>query len=754
MNRVLFAALLCLCMIPASAQRNVGIGLSDPHPSSILDIYSPDKGLLIPRMHSVQRLAITPPLANGLLVFDVDSGCVVAYDSVALSWHNLCATSLGPTGVTGAPGIQGPTGNDGPTGPQGVTGAQGVAGPTGPQGVQGSSGNDGPTGPQGVVGAQGPTGAVGAVGPQGPQGIQGPSGNDGATGPQGVAGVPGAIGPIGPTGAPGVAGVAGAPGPTGPQGIAGAQGPAGNDGPTGPQGVAGGQGATGAAGSAGPTGAQGATGPTGPLGSAGGDLSGTYPNPTVSGLQGTAVSAAAPVNGNLLQYNGTAWTPSDPNGLFWKITGNSGTIAPTASIGSTVNNNFIGTTDARDFVIASNNQERIRVASGGNIGVWNQSPLAHLHVGQGGLFQMTGGNFPEFAISATDNYAAIDGAMQAVVNGDPANSIANYLNKGGSIVFAGRDDPSTVHITSFARVSGKKENNTNGDFYGYMSFDTREGPTGLVEHMRITSLGKVGIGTTTPGYILDVNGRSRIRTGGGTAGIWFMNNANTSDAAFAGMSDDTHIGFWGNTGAGWGAVMNTTNGYLGVGTLTPAYRLSINNGTTNGAIQIVDGTQANGYVLTSDANGVGTWQKTQVVASYSTLGSGVSVPYNTVGYLYTGTSITLPPGKYSVSVSMLMSGGTAPSNSSFWVRTTFGDASNSTVPSPDIIGSNLASGGLIGPATYAMLNGSIIINNTSGSNKTYYYLAGNTVATGTTQTLGGFGGSGWGEDNIVAIKIQ
>jgi FG-GAP repeat/LVIVD repeat len=72
----LIAALFFLTTAHA---QNVGIGITTPDSSAILDLSSTSKGVLVPRMTSAQRKAITSP-TRSLMVFDTDKNCFYYFD--------------------------------------------------------------------------------------------------------------------------------------------------------------------------------------------------------------------------------------------------------------------------------------------------------------------------------------------------------------------------------------------------------------------------------------------------------------------------------------------------------------------------------------------------------------------------------------------------------------------------------------------------------------------------------------------------
>jgi hypothetical protein len=137
MKRLLLFFFLCSSFLISAQGVAINTDGSNPDASSILDIKSTDKGILVPRMTQTQKNAITSP-ATGLLIYQTD-GTSGFYYYNGSAW----VQGVGPQGPTGATGATGATGTTGATGPQGIQGA------TGPQGIQGATGSQGPTGATG-----------------------------------------------------------------------------------------------------------------------------------------------------------------------------------------------------------------------------------------------------------------------------------------------------------------------------------------------------------------------------------------------------------------------------------------------------------------------------------------------------------------------------------------------------------------------------------------------------------------------------
>ena len=232
----------------------------------------------------------------------------------------------------------------------------------------------------------------------------------------------------------------------------------------------------------------------------------------------------------------------------------------------------------------------------------------------------------------------------------------------------------------------------------------------------------------------------------------------------------------------------TAAGNVGIGKIAPSTKLHITTGgtaTTPNAtgFRLEDGNQNTNFVLTSDTNGVGTWKPVALTRILGTLGAGIDVPFITAGEVYrkTGSYIDLPSGKWEVKVTMLMpvggvssdplpGGGKMTANDWVWLKTTFSTVDAATIVgsqiSSDIEGASLVSNLFFGPKSlssdpkFIMMNGSIFINNTSTASKRYFYYAGNTDSQEYTTGIGKatkfylFGGWNWGENSIVALKVN
>jgi len=115
----------------------------------------------------------------------------------------------------------------------------------------------------------------------------------------------------------------------------------------------------------------------------------------------------------------------------------------------------------------TNNTERMRIDSSGDVGIKTTNPLTTLHV-------------------------EIDDSNDQLFIAD--SRAYNTSTLGGILGFGGKYNSSS-NITTWAQIHGIKDNTTDGSFAGHLRFATRT--TGaLTERMRILSTGLIAIGTT------------------------------------------------------------------------------------------------------------------------------------------------------------------------------------------------------------------------------------------------------------------
>jgi len=243
-------------------------------------------------------------------------------------------------------------------------------------------------------------------------------------------------------------------------------------------------------------------------------------------------------------YNGTSWVIFG-GGTGWSLTGNSGTNDAT---------NVLGTTDAQDFIIGTNGNEVIRIASNGNIGLNTATPSAKLHIVSAvpvaTLFNdgFEDNTIPPFTTGGNANWITTNTAgefnsgTRGAKNGNINDSETSWIEtsatlpaSGGTISFALRTSCEWADDLEFT-IDGVYQTSWDDD-------------TSWV----------------TVSYPL-------------TAGLHTFRWTYIKDSSASSLNDEVYLD----------DVVITTNG-----------------GST---IQLLDGNQGISKVLTSDATGVATWQ--------------------------------------------------------------------------------------------------------------------------------------------------
>lgn len=364
----------------------------------------------------------------------------------------------------------------------------------------------------------------------------------------------------------------------------------------------------------------------------------------VDGNQAIGRIPVSDVNGRM------TWT--DPlavaNNLAWTLTGNAGTNPAT---------NFMGTTNAQDFRIRTNNVERMSVTSGGLVGIGTNAPAEDLHVV--GNIRMVDGNQANGRVLTSDangtatwqtlpagsndwgtlGNAGTNAATDFIGTTDaqplrfrvaninagqiPFNNLSTLaIGVGSGIagtgpfnVFVG-DNTATAHTTGTSNTavgSGAATSLTTGSANVMLG-----GAAGLMTNASSnTLLGfAAGQNNTTGGSNAFVGRSAGLTNISGSGNTVVGTNA---DVATGALSNATAIGQSAEVATSNSMVLGSINGVngatasvnVGIGTAAPADRLHV-----VGNIRMVDGNQAAGHVLTSDANGTATWQD----ASASTWG--------------------------------------------------------------------------------------------------------------------------------------
>ena len=284
--------------------------------------------------------------------------------------------------------------------------------------------------------------------------------------------------------------------------------------------------------------------------------------------------------------------------------------------------------------------ERLRIVGNtGYVGIGQSNPAYLLDVNGTGRFAdnvfmtSTTGGKPVLTLSNNVNTAGSNGPRIALISGGATGNIVGIDFKPYSVTVGG-----TINVID------------DGTAGGHMSFLTQVGGVAVSERMRINASGNVGIGTTTPAYLLDVlagslgtsagNSLTTLRVGNGNGNVNYLQvtqvrETNGSDWYTAAtriqqvtdVSVQAYLQFNGasNTyGANFAtpsiaeALVVKNSGYIGIGTWSPNYKLDV-IGSSRATLGIVYGASDVARLILGPTPGTGNYDYCSLIQSESSV---------------------------------------------------------------------------------------------------------------------------------------